>query len=132
MVLPRLTALGILFQLGADLDSETLRVAKARAHQLLEAGAAVVGLHRLVFNSQQQGFAAARLEDLVVERGGREGEQPHHRDDPLHGVATVDEAESLLPIRAVDLDAEQLDQDQARQRHQNDLAGQPLGPHPCP
>ena len=58
---------------------------------------------------------------------GGEGEQPHHGDDPLHGVAAVDVTEGLLPVRTVDLDTEQLDQHQPRQGHQHYLAGQPLG-----
>ncbi len=128
VVLPGPAALGILLELGADLHHQGRGVTQPGAHQLLEAGAAVVRLQRLVGDAQQQGLAAARLEDLVIEGGGREGQQPHHRDDALHGVAAVDVAERLLPIGAIDLDAEQLDQHQPGQRHQDDLAGQPLRP----
>ncbi|MNC21482.1 hypothetical protein D3C75_694620 [compost metagenome] len=130
VVLPGPAALYVLLQLGADLHRQGRRIPELGPHQLLEAGAAVVRLQRLVGQTQQQGLAAARLEDLVIEGGGREREQPHHRDDPLHGVAAVDVAERLLPIRAVDLDAEQLDQHQSRQGHQHYLAGQPLGQQP--
>ncbi len=73
MMFPRLAALGILLQFGTDLDSEAGRVVEARAHQLLEAGTAVIRLQRLVGEAQQQGLAAARFEDLVIEgRGERE------------------------------------------------------------
>ncbi len=70
VVLPGAAALGILFELGADLHHQGRGVAQPGAHQLLEAGAAVVRLQRLVGDAQQQGLAAARLDDLVIEGGG--------------------------------------------------------------
>ena len=130
VVLPGPAALDVLLQLGADLHRQGGWIAELGPHQLLEAGAAVVRLQRLVGQTQQQGLAAARLEDLVIEGRRREGEQAHHGDDPLHGVAAVDVTEGLLPVRAVDLDTEQLDQHQPRQGHQHYLAGQPLGQQP--
>lgn len=70
MVLPGPAALYVLLQLGADLHRQRRRIPELGPHQLLEAGAAVVRLQRLVGQTQQQGLAAARLEDLVIEGGG--------------------------------------------------------------